>query len=191
MRKYLFVASLAATAASPAFAQESAPFTGPRVEAIIGYDTTDVEGENSGGLTYGGAIGYDFNLGGAVAGIEAELSDSTADECVTGVDVTGDELCAQLGRDIYVGGRIGAVVGSNALLYAKAGYVNGRVNLAYDAPGTADDFDDGVNLDGIRLGAGAEFALSRNAFVKGEYRYSNYEAGYDKHQFVGGIGFRF
>lgn len=191
MRKYLLVALLAATVATPAFAQEAAPFTGPRVEAIIGYETTDVEDENSGGVTYGGAIGYDFNLGGAVAGFEAELTDSTVDECVAGVDVTGDELCAQLGRDIYVGGRIGAVLGSSTLLYAKAGYVNGRVNLQYDAPGTANDFDDGVNLDGVRAGGGVEFALGGSAYAKAEYRYSNYEAGYDKHQLVGGIGFRF
>ena len=191
MRKYLLVALLAATAATPAFAQDAAPFTGPRVEAIVGYETTDVEDENSGGVTYGGALGYDFNLGGAVAGVEVELSDSTVDECISGIDVAGDELCAQLGRDIYVGGRVGAVLGSNTLLYAKAGYVNGRVNLQYDAPGSADDFDDGVNLDGVRVGAGVEFALSGNAYAKTEYRYSNYEAGYDKHQVVAGIGFRF
>jgi outer membrane immunogenic protein len=191
MRNYLLVALLSATVATPAFAQDAAPFTGPRVEAIVGYETTDVENENSGGVTYGGAIGYDFQLGGAVAGIEAELTDSTVDECISGVDVTGDELCAQLGRDIYVGGRIGAVLGSSTLLYAKAGYVNGRVNLQYDAPGSADDFDDGVNLDGVRVGAGVEFALSGNAYAKTEYRYSNYEAGYDKHQVIAGIGFRF
>ena len=191
MRKYLVVALLAATAATPAFAQDRAPFTGPRAEAILGYETTDVEDENSGGLVYGGALGYDFQLGGAVAGIEAELTDSTVDECVAGVDVTGDELCAQLGRDVSVGGRIGAVLGSSTLLYATAGYVNGRVNVQYDAPGTADDFDDGVNLDGVRVGAGVEFALSGNAYAKTEYRYSNYEAGSDKHQLVAGIGFRF
>ena len=191
MRNYLIVALLAAAAATPALAQDRAPFTGPRAEAIIGYETTDVEDENSGGLTYGGALGWDFNLGGAVAGIEAELSDSTVDECVADIDVTGDELCAQLGRDIYVGGRVGAVLGSSTLLYAKAGYVNGRVNVAYDAPGTVDDFDDGVNLDGVRVGAGVEFALGGSAYAKTEYRYSNYEAGYDKHQLVGGLGIRF
>lgn len=191
MRKYLFVALLAATVATPAFAQDAAPFTGPRVEAIVGYDSADVEGENSGGLVYGGAIGYDFQLGGAVAGIEAELTDSSVDECISGLDVAGDQFCAQVGRDIYVGGRIGAVLGSNTLLYAKAGYVNGRANLQYDAPGTANDFDDGVDLDGVRVGGGVEFALGRNAFAKAEYRYSNYEQGFEKHQVVGGIGFRF
>ena len=54
MRKYLLVALLAATAATPALGQDRAPFTGPRAEAIIGYETTDVEDENSGGLVYGG-----------------------------------------------------------------------------------------------------------------------------------------
>ena len=191
MRKYLLVALLAGVSATPAFAQDAAPFTGPRVEAIVGYDSTDVDEVGSEGAVYGGAIGYDFNLGGAIAGIEAELSDSSVDECVSNVDVTGDELCAQAGRDIYVGGRVGAVLGSSTLLYAKAGYVNGRANLQYDAPGTVDDFDDGANLDGVRRGGGAEFALGRNLFAKAEYRYSNYEQGVEKHQVVGGVGFRF
>ena len=191
MRKYLLVALLSGVSATPAFAQDAAPFTGPRVEAIVGYDSTDVDEVGSEGAVYGGAIGYDFNLGGAIAGIEAELSDSSVDECVSNVDVTGDELCAQAGRDIYVGGRVGAVLGSSTLLYAKAGYVNGRANLQYDAPGTVDDFDDGANLDGVRLGGGAEFALGRNLFAKAEYRYSNYEQGVEKHQVVAGVGFRF
>ena len=111
MRKYLLaglMAGAAAVAASPAAAQEASPFSGPRVEGIVGYDTTDVEDENSNGIAYGVGVGYDFQMGGLVAGIEAEASDSTLDECVGNVDLVGDELCVDAGRDLYVGGRIGA-----------------------------------------------------------------------------------
>lgn len=192
MRKYVFAALLAASAATPAFAQD-ASFTGPRVEAIVGYDTTDIEDEGSNGVVYGVAAGYDFGMGGAVLGIEAEASDSTIDECVGGVVIAGDELCGELGRDFYVGGRVGAVLGSRALLYAKAGYTNGRVRLDYEdgTAGTALDFSTGENLDGVRAGAGLEYALGPNAFIKAEYRYSNYEQGFEKHQGVAGVGFRF
>ncbi len=196
MRKYLLAGLMAGAAAiwaTPASAQEAAPFSGVRVEGIVGYDTTDVEDENSSGIAYGVGVGYDFQMGGLVAGIEAEASDSTLDECVSDVDLVGDELCVQAGRDLYVGGRIGAAVSRNVLLYGKAGYTNARVALDYEdgTSGTVLDFEEGENLDGVRVGAGLEFALGPNSFAKAEYRYSNYEQGFDRHQAVAGFGFRF
>ena len=193
MRKYLLAVLLAGSAASPALAQESQPFSGVRVEGVVGYETTDVEDEGSDGVVYGVQAGYDFQSGGAVFGIEAEASDSTVDECVGDVDVAGDTLCADSGRDLYVGGRVGAAVGRNVLLYGKAGYTNARVSLDYEdgTAGTAADFEVGENLDGVRVGAGVEFALGPNSYAKTEYRYSNYEQGFDRHQAVAGFGFRF
>ena len=193
MRNYLLAVLLAGTVASPALAQESRTFSGPRVEGIVGYETTDVEDEGSDGITYGVQAGYDFQSGGAVFGVEAEASDSTVDECVNDVDVAGDTLCADSGRDLYVGGRVGAAVGRNVLLYGKAGYSNARVALDYEdgTAGTAADFEVGENLDGVRVGGGVEFALGPNSYAKTEYRYSNYEQGFDRHQFVAGFGFRF
>jgi outer membrane immunogenic protein len=196
MRKYLLAgltAGAAAISATPASAQEAAPFSGVRVEGIVGYDTTDVEDENSSGILYGVGVGYDFQVGGLVAGIEAEASDSTLDECVSDVDLVGDELCVQAGRDLYVGGRVGAAVSRNVLLYGKVGYTNARVALDYEdgTTGTVLDFEEGENLDGVRVGAGLEFALGPNSFAKAEYRYSNYEQGFDRHQAVAGFGFRF
>lgn len=193
MRKYILVALLAGSLATPAFAQETAPFSGLRVEGLVGYDATDVEDEGSSGIAYGGAVGYDIRSGNALFGVEAEISDSTLDECVENVDLTGDELCVQAGRDLYVGGRAGFVVGRNLLVYGKAGYTNGRVAIDYEdgTAGTALDFQEGENLDGVRVGGGLEFALGTNAYVKTEYRYSNYEQGFDRHQVVAGFGFRF
>ena len=193
MRKYLLSALLAGAFVAPAQAQEAAPFSGLRVEGIVGYDNVDVEGEGSDGVTYGAQVGYDFQSGGAVFGVEGEVSDSTVDECVSGVDIAGDELCAQAGRDLYVGGRVGAALGRNVLAYGKAGYTNARVSLDYDdgTTGTTLDFEEGENLDGVRVGAGLEYALGPNSYAKTEYRYSNYEQGFDRHQVVAGFGFRF
>ena len=196
MRKYLLAALLAGSAtaaATPAFAQESARFSGVRVESIVGYDTTHVEGENSDGITYGAQVGYDFQAGGLVLGVEGEASDSTVDECATGVNLAGDQLCANAGRDLYAGGRIGYALSPNVLLYGKAGYTNARLSLDYDdgTAATTLDFHQRQNLDGFRVGGGLEFALGPNSFVKAEYRYSNYEQGFDRHQVVGGFGFRF
>ena len=74
----------------PAFAQSNSTFTGPRAEAIVGYDVSragdsiddDFNDENDqsiDGVVYGGAIGYDVALGGVVVGAEAEYTGSTAE----------------------------------------------------------------------------------------------------------------
>jgi outer membrane immunogenic protein len=194
MRKYIVAAILAGTVATPALAQDaSGPFSGVRVEGIVGYDTTDVEGDGSNGILYGAGVGYDFQAGNLIVGIEGEATDSTIDECVDGAVIATDTLCAKFGRDLYVGGRIGGQIGSNALLYAKAGYTNARVAIDYEdgTAGTVNDFNIGDELDGLRVGGGLEFAIGTNAYAKAEYRYSNYEQGFDKHQGVVGFGFRF
>jgi outer membrane immunogenic protein len=193
MHKYIIAALLAGTAgATPALAQEGAPFTGPRVEAIVGYDHVDISGvRNPDGVLYGVGVGYDFQAGSALVGVEGEASDSTAKTCENSSIVTGDRLCLKTGRDLYVGGRIGAVMG-RALVYAKAGYTNARLKAEYDDGGTgALDDSDSTNLDGVRVGAGAEMAMGTNSFIKAEYRYSNYENGVERHQALAGFGFRF
>lgn len=193
MYKSALVLLLAGAAATPALAQDAAPFQGARVEGVIGYDRVGVEDEGANGVVYGVGVGYDIQRGRGVFGIEAEVTDSSADECVGEVVIAGDALCASAGRDLYVGARAGAAVTPSLLLYAKAGYSNARVTLDYDdGPGTTvADYRISENLDGVRLGAGAEYAIGPNSYLKAEYRYSNYEQGFDRHQVVGGFGFRF
>lgn len=193
MRNLILTALLAGTMATPALAQDNGNFSGLRVEGLVGYERTDVEDEGTDGIAYGAGVGYDIQRGGTVFGVEAEAADSTVDQCVNGVDIATDELCAQLGRDLYVGARAGAAINPNVLIYAKAGYTNNRVALDYEdgTAGTTLDFERGENLDGVRVGGGLEFALGPNSFAKTEYRYSNYEQGFNKHQVVAGFGFRF
>lgn len=193
MRKLILAALLVGGSATPAFAQEAnAPFSGVRVEAVVGYDTTDIEDEGANGVVYGAGVGFDVQSGNLVFGVDGEVSKSTLDQCVAAVSIAGDQLCAEAGRELTVGGRIGAVVAPSTLLYARAGYTNARVNLEYDHPnGTTLDTIESENLDGVRLGAGVEQAIGTNAFARAEYRYSNYEQGYDRHQAVVGFGFRF
>ena len=193
MRKYLLAALCAGTLATPAFAQDQGNLSGFRVEGLVGYDRPSIADENADGVLYGMGVGYDFQSGNAVFGIEAEATDSTANERVAGFALPGDELRVRAGRDLYVGGRVGGIVGGRTLLYAKAGYTNARVRIDYEdgTAGTINDFTDRTNLDGVRAGAGAQFAIGSNAYLKTEYRYSNYQDGVDRHQVVGGLGFRF
>lgn len=226
MRKFVIAAFLAGTAATPALAQDAAsPFTGFRLEGLVGYDklksgdsnddsvdTNDDNGDESiEGVAYGVGAGFDFDLGGVVAGVEAEYTDSSgkqeADETLDGVPFTSR---IATGRDIYVGGRIGFRAAPSTLVYAKGGYTNTSIEFAAESAG--DRFELDSNVDGWRLGAGVEQLLGPNLYGKIEYRYSNYnnidfsddfdfedfesedfgtDIDLDRHQILAGIGFRF
>ncbi len=222
MRKFVFAAaSLAALAATPAFAQSgpsSDPgqeFNGPRAGILLGYDrvqpgqvpNSNIDDTNSAdGLTYGGDVGYDVQSGRWVFGAEGEVTGSTA-------KVTNNPSAAgalgygrvKAGRDLYAGARIGYVVAPRTLIYAKGGYTNQRLDLVA-SDGTTETGAH-YNLDGWRAGAGLEQKLGRNSYAKIEYRYSNYgnarleypnggntnnfSVDTDRHQLVAGVGFRF
>jgi len=209
MKKLVLAGLLASFAAAPAYAQESTnpAFTGFRVEGVFGFDSLraneeeddedeDVATDNTeSGLLYGIGIGYDVATSGGLAGVEAEYTDSRVEQC--GDEEDDEDFCVGLGRDLYVGARVGVILSPAMLLYGKIGYTNLRTTL--DTNGELDEdeeenFLDEANLtglDGVRVGGGIEFLLGTNAFVKAEYRYSNYEQGIQRHQGVVGVGFRF
>ena len=163
--------SVAAIAATPAAAQTAAP-TGARVEALVGYDIVSFAGEDEGGILFGVGAGYDFAVGNTAAlGVDVEASDSTTDY---GPVTTG--------RDLYAGLRATFAVSPRANIYVKCGYTNARLKV--------EDFG-GANGDGFRLGAGAQFLIAGKAYVGGEYRYSNYESDFSRHQIAATIGTRF
>jgi outer membrane immunogenic protein len=194
MRNYLLAAAAAAVTltAAPAFAQGAVgPNTGLRLEGVVGWDRAQVPGQRSDGVTYGAGVGYDVRAGGALVGAEVEVTDSNVDECSRGVTVANDTFCSRFGRDLYVGARAGAAVGPNSVVYAKAGYTNARFATDYTPAIGGPAIATRENLDGFRLGGGAEFGIGPNSYVKTEYRYSNYEQGVDRHQVVAGFGFRF
>lgn len=181
--KLRFVAfAFAATAiAAPAMA---APISGARVEGVIGYDhvNIDLEGddEGTGGVLYGLGVGYDFAVSPTFAvGVDAEITDSTAD---VGDEETGKVSAA---RDLYVGGRFTTAISDTFNLYGKLGYTNARLKVEFDGESL------GENGDGIRAGIGGQFALGANSYIGTEYRYSNYEGGFERHQLAGTVGFRF
>ena len=185
----LAVTGLSAIAAPAVAQQTSAPFTGLHVEGIVGGDRVQ-NGGHSDDVMYGVGAGYDVQMGGALVGIEGEISDSNNKQCVGARTAADPRLCAKAARDLYVGGRVGKVIGGRTLLYAKAGYTNARFKLT-DDDGTNQITLGRTNLDGARVGAGAEYALGSNSYVKAEYRYSNYEQGFERHQVLGGFGVRF
>jgi len=181
----LTAVSVAALAATPALAQ--AP-QGPRVEALVGYDVVKIDLGRAGiddsfkdeGVLYGVGAGFDFALGnGAALGVDVEASDSTTKES----NIAGS---VRTGRDLYAGGRVSFPLGADGSnVYLKGGYTNARLT-ATDGVTTVSG-----NADGYRLGGGAQFAVAGKAYVGGEYRYSNYEGGLERHQLAATLGTRF
>ena len=187
----LTAVSALAIVATPAAAQVAPAPSGPRVEAMVGYDALRVDLEDIGvdeklkdnDLFYGIGAGYDFAVSpGLSAGVDVEVSGSN-----NRVNFDDEEENAEIrtGRDLYAGGRVTLPISSVANVYAKAGYTNLKVK------GELDGVDDSFNLDGYRVGAGAQFGLGRSAYVGGEYRFSDYEDDLTRHQVALTLGTRF
>ena len=164
MRKFILAATVAALSlsAAPAFAQEASSFTGPRIAVNIGTggdDFIDFDGQ-----TVGVEVGYDFDAGGAVMGIGAEYQTDLGDDIF---EFSESAIIA----------RVGARVGSKALLFGTGGYTR--------LSDSAMPFG-GNGADGYRLGVGVEFGR-----FKVEQRYSDYGSGVNAWQTVAGLNFRF
>lgn len=214
MRTVIFFALAAGfvAAATPALAQdgppsERAPFTGPRVEVIGGWDRLSNQNlgvrNHTDGFVYGLGAGYDVQFGGAIIGVEGDATLSTAKQKATGILVPGDVDTLRADRDLYIGARAGFAIAPATLLYVKGGYTNARFTATYVAPAGVYQRGSGT-LDGWRVGAGIEqkfSAFGPGGFIKAEYRYSNYsnlnvgnansDVDVDRHQVVAGVGVRF
>ena len=95
MKKAILTALATCVISVPAYAQDGSSLGGAKIGVIGGYDSVklSVDGDSAskGGFVYGLTAGYDFDLGKAVVGIEAELADSTAKEKATDILEAGDE----------------------------------------------------------------------------------------------------
>lgn len=187
--------SASALLAAPASAQDE--FSGFRIEAVAGYDNEGVDYDDDvfgggkrddDGFILGAGAGYDFQMGQAVFGVEAEFTESTLDreyqeQGVRPVQPIATPITATYniegGGDIYVGGRGGYAVSPAFLLYGKIGYSWHKLAIegAGNDNGTAFTIDEQLDLGGLRLGAGGEMAFGENFYGKLEYRYSNYNEG--------------
>lgn len=184
--------------AAPAAAQT---FTGPRIEANVGYDALHAEGlpdkiDTVDGVRLGLAAGYDIALSPRViAGVEGGIGWSVADQ--TRATLTSGTATERYklsnGRDIEASLRLGYIVAPKTLLYVKAGWANSeaRVRLDRTVGTTTTRVRASEDDDGVRLGAGVEQMLGEHAYAKAEYRYTAYGDGVDRHQALVGVGYRF
>lgn len=193
LKKIICTAALVSTAAA---AQAQAP-EGARVELLAGWDghgvgtgDLDVPGLDldSNGVVFGIGAGYDFAVApGLSLGVDVEASETTAE---FELSQAGENVRLQYGRDLYAGARVSVAATEKLNLYGKLGYTNARVEFDTNAADAAISRLAG-NLDGWRLGAGAQWSLTKALYLGAEYRYSNYDGPFDRNQLLGSVGFRF
>ena len=169
MKTVIFAAIAAATAVSaPAFAQDAAPFTGPRAGVTMGYDK--IGGED--GFAYGVTAGYDLALAPRITGgVEVSLGDTTVGD--SGVEIS---------RDLAASLRLGFVATPRVLAFGKVGYATTRIET----------LGVGAAFEGVRFGGGLEFAATPNTYISAEYQRTEYEQNIGgRDAAMVGVGFRF
>lgn len=167
------------------------------VQVHGGLDSVSVAGESDEGIAYGIAAGYDFPIGEKMfIGIEGSVDDSSTKECVSYLftpppPMIGGTIkeCLKTGRDLAAVVRLGTNLGESSQLYVLGGYTNARIKLTYDDGASSDSY--GENGDGFRLGAGFKHNFGQNFFGKLEYRYSNYEGDFSRHNGLVALGVNF
>jgi outer membrane immunogenic protein len=154
----------------------SGAYLGGHVGGVSASDkVTDLEGygffpsltNKASGVFGGGQLGYNWQRGNIVFGVEADLG-------IMGINHTVTERISASIKDNYyadVTGRLGYAFGS-ALVYAKGGvaYFNGEAKVVN--PGRT--FTAAQDFTGWTVGGGLEYALSPAWSVKGEYQHFDF-----------------
>ena len=128
---------------------------------------------NSGGTNFkggfgGGTVGYNWQAGPAVFGVEADAAGSNIKASATSQGVIVNDSIRALGSAT---GRLGFGVNS-ALLYVKGGYAwaNNRVNALTGGA----SFTDSKVHSGWTIGGGIEYMFLPSWSAKAEYMYSDF-----------------
>ncbi len=140
-------------------------------------------GASNGGFAGGGQIGYNYQMGSLVAGLEADIEYFRRRAQITGagIDTTGNTLwVSNRVSSSYLAtlrGRLGFAL-DRALLYVTGGLAISDVNyssLMFTTLGAgAGAFQVNSTKLGWTLGAGVEYAITNNWSVKGEYLYAQF-----------------
>ena len=168
-------ADLPSTKAPPAYIPPPPLFTwtGVYIGGQVGYmwsGSSDAYGYSPNGVVGGGHVGYNYQMGQFVAGLEGDVNGSSYNGGFGGYS-TNENI------DGSIRGRLG-VAWDRALLYATGGAAFAGITNDYL----------GTSLSHTRvgwtIGGGVEYALDNNWSVRAEYRYTDYGTYYD---FPGGV----
>ena len=149
-------------------AQEAGSFAGLYGGLEVGYEgyTFDNLNElNAGGLSYGGLLGYRFQLSPSfLLGVEGKAGGDGASKNVGIIEVSS-------GLNWSVSGIMGIMVGNN-LVFASLGY--GETNLRASTMGLSLSSYEG----GLRAGLGMEFKLGEKTGIRLSGQWQDFDQAY-------------
>lgn len=172
-------------------------------------ETTDVNGYNSagyvigyhpGGFQGGGQIGYNYQIGQVVLGIEGEvgylgLNKSQQYPPFVGVRTAADSV-AHTSDGAYgvIAGRLGYAF-DNVLVYAKGGGIFTSIKSSFtDTDPTGTTLVSGTDTsrrNGWTVGGGVEYAIDRNWIARLEYAHYDFGTARNTAVSAGGTSYNF
>jgi outer membrane immunogenic protein len=142
------------------------------------------------GFTIGGTVGYNYQIGNIVAGLEADLNyvdlGKTVSTSIGGLTTTFSQQATYLGT---VRGRLG-VAFDRVLIYATGGLAYGDQDASTNLGGLGALWSGGKSTTrfGYTVGAGLEYAITNNWSAKVEYLYYDLgKADYTSPQIAGAV----
>jgi outer membrane immunogenic protein len=170
-------------------------WTGFYIGAMGGYGQSNQVSESIGGITVsassndlkggfgGGTVGYNWQTGPAVFGVEADAAWSGIQYSQTAFGVTIADKIQAIGS---VTGRVGFAA-SAALFYIKGGYAWADNQISASAGGAT--FSESHLHSGWTIGGGLEYLFTQNWSGKVEYMYADFSnANYLTSFVTGGVG---
>jgi outer membrane immunogenic protein len=170
-------------------------WTGFYIGAMGGYGQSNQVRESIGGITVsatsndikggfgGGTVGYNWQTGPAVFGIEADAAWSGIKYSEAALGVTLADKIQAIGS---VTGRVGFAA-NGALIYVKGGYAWADNQISASAGGAT--FSESHFHSGWTIGGGLEYLFLPNLSGKVEYMYADFSnANYLTSFVTGGIG---
>ncbi len=156
---------------------------------IAGVDAAGSQTLNRGGFTMGGELGYNWQIGWLVLGVETDIggvTGSTHSNSLGLINGTGSgpgvffpfALNQRVSNGLYgtTRGRLGVafdrvlVYGTGGVAYTSGNYVFTYTDGLFPAAGTSTT----GNKVGYVVGGGIEYALNNNVSIKGEFLYTQY-----------------
>lgn len=152
-------------APAPAYYAPYFSWTGFYAGINGGYGWSDSFADNAKGGVYGGQVGYNWQIGSFVLGVEGDFQGTTikATETIGAVTAEG-----KIDAFATVRGRIGYAF-NRALIYGTGGWAYTKTKLKLSAG--AASIEDSAWGSGYAIGGGLEWAVWDRWSVKGEYLY--------------------
>jgi outer membrane immunogenic protein len=134
--------------------------------------------ESGSGFIGGGQIGYNYQIGNLLLGVEATVSGADVSKDFRSIVVPNAQFSADIDTVVTVTGRFG-FVSDQWLLYGKAGWAGAQVDFSGRNPAIHDSFSFDNWRNGWTLGAGLEYKLNRYMSFGVEYSFIDLDSDRD------------